>query len=74
MFITDGLSGMPQAVREVFPNFLRRRCAMHYARNLRGYVGKSEGKAIADSFRKVCACLAREGPKSGSKAGRIMRD
>jgi len=60
MFITDGLSGMPEAVKEVFPASLHQRCLVHYARNLCGYVRKSERKAIREGFRRVYACETRE--------------
>lgn len=59
MFITDGLSGMPEAVREIFPEAGHQRCLVHYSRNLCGYVRKSERKAVADDFRKVYSCLSR---------------
>ena len=60
MFITDGLSGMPEAVKEVFPTSLHQRCLVHYTRNLCGYVRKSERKAVSEAFRKVNARETRE--------------
>lgn len=60
MFITDGLSGMPEAVREIFPDALHQRCVVHYTRNLCSYVRKSERKAIAADFRRVYTCGTKE--------------
>lgn len=59
MFITDGLSGMPEAIYEIFPKALHQRCLVHYTRNLCGYVRRSERKAISDDFRKVYTCKTR---------------
>lgn len=59
MFITDGLSGMPEAIHEIFPKALHQRCLVHYTRNLCGYVRRSERKAISDDFRKVYTCKTR---------------
>jgi len=72
MFITDGLSGMPEAVREVFPDALHQRCLVHYTRNLCGYVRKSEREAIAAGFRRVYTCGTREEAEKEFEAFRAV--
>ena len=61
LFVTDGLSGMPDAIRRRFPKALRQRCLVHYRRNLMSYVARKDKKAVCDGFRKVRASPDREG-------------
>lgn len=60
MFVADGLSGMPDAIREVFPNALHQRCIVHYLRNLKSYARRSEMKEICSDFHKVYASKTRK--------------
>lgn len=53
MFITDGLSGRPEAIREIYPHALHQRCIVHYQRNLKSHVRKSDWENIGDDFQKV---------------------
>lgn len=53
LFVTDGLSGMPEAVKEYFPKALHQRCLVHYMRNLKGYVSRKEAKDIIADFKAV---------------------
>lgn len=72
MFITDGLSGMPEAIHEIFPNALHQRCLVHYTRNLCGYVRKSDRKAVSEGFRKVYCCGTREEAEKEFEAFRAV--
>lgn len=60
LFVTDGLSGMPDAIRRRFPGALHQRCLVHYRRNLASYVVRKDKKAICDDFRKVMSMPTRE--------------
>lgn len=72
MFITDGLSGMPEAIHEIFPNALHQRCLVHYTRNICGYVRKSDRKAVSEGFRKVYCCGTREEAEKEVEAFRAV--
>lgn len=52
MFITDGLSGKPEAIREIYPHALHQRCIVHYQRNLKSHVRKSDWENIGDDFKR----------------------
>lgn len=53
LFITDGLSGMPDAIRELYPMAKHQRCTVHYKRNLMSYVRKCDRKQIVADFNIV---------------------
>ncbi len=53
LFITDGLSGMPTAIREIYPNARHQRCTVHYKRNLMSYVKQQDKAAISADFNEV---------------------
>ena len=60
MFITDGLSGRPEAIREIYPYALHQRCIVHYQRNLKSHVRKSDWENIGDDFQKVYRSKTKE--------------
>ena len=60
MFITDGLSGRPEAIREIYPHALHQRCIVHYQRNLKSHVRKSDWENIGDDFQKVYRSKTKE--------------
>lgn len=60
LFITDGLSGMPDAIHELYPMARHQRCTVHYKRNLMSYVKRSDMKQIAADFSLVMQKPSRE--------------
>lgn len=56
LFCTDGLSGMPQAIREAFGNTNIQRCLLHLSRNIAQKVRIKDRKAITEDFKKVYSC------------------
>lgn len=60
LFVTDGLSGMPDAVREVFPGTKHQRCTVHYKRNLMEYVNEKDKPKIVDDFRAILTKDSKE--------------
>lgn len=55
IFITDGLNGMVDAIKEVFPNAKHQRCLVHVSRNICKDVHKKDQKQIAEDFKHVYA-------------------
>lgn len=55
IFITDGLNGMTDAIKEVFPNGKHQRCLVHISRNICKDVHKKDQKQIAEDFKHVYA-------------------
>lgn len=55
IFITDGLNGMVDAIKEVFPNAKHQRCLVHVSRNISNDVHKRDQKQILEDFKKVYA-------------------
>lgn len=53
LFITDGLSGMPEAIHELYPMAKHQRCTVHYKRNLMSYVKQCDKGQIASDFNDV---------------------
>lgn len=53
LFVTDGLSGMPDAIREIYPQSRHQRCTVHYKRNLMSYVKRCDMKQVAKDFSEV---------------------
>ena len=52
LFVTDGLSGMPDAICRKFPESLHQRCLVHYRRNLMSYVpGRTRSRYATTSAR-----------------------
>ena len=60
LFVTDGLSGMPEACQELFPGSKHQRCIVHYIRNLQGYVNRKETGTIKSDFYEVLKAGDRE--------------
>ncbi|MDD7181482.1 MAG: IS256 family transposase [Candidatus Enterosoma sp.] len=60
LFITDGLSGMPDAVKEIFPSAKHQRCTVHYKRNLMSYVRQCDKGQICSDFNEVMAKPTKE--------------
>jgi putative transposase len=60
LFVTDGLSGMPDAIHELFPSAKHQRCTVHYKRNLMSYVNQADMAQIAKDFNEVMNKPSRE--------------
>ena len=59
-FITDGLSGRPEAIREIYPHALHQRCIVHCQRNLKSHVRKSACENTGDDFQKAYGSRTKE--------------
>ena len=53
IFITDGLMGMPEAIKEAFPHAKHQRCLVHIQRNISQHVRVKDRTEICDDFKKV---------------------
>ncbi len=53
LFVTDGLQGMPEAVRRVFPGSLHQRCLVHVGRNMSSGARKKGRQGMLDDFKEV---------------------
>lgn len=53
LFITDGLQGMPNAIKEVFPKAKHQRCLVHIQRNISQNVRVKDRTEITSDFKKV---------------------
>lgn len=60
LFVTDGLSGMPDAIHELFPSAKHQRCTVHYKRNLMSYVNQADMAQIVKDFNEVMNKPSRE--------------
>lgn len=49
----DGLSGLPSAVENVFPQAIMQRCIVHITRNLYSITSKKESKEVISDFKKI---------------------
>jgi len=65
LFVTDGLQGMPEAIRRVFPLAQHQLCLVHENRTICRDVRKSDRRQISDDFRNVYT--------AGSKAEAELR-
>lgn len=59
IFVTDGLQGMPDAIKKRYPLAKHQTCLVHVARNIGGDVRKSDRKTILGDFRKVYTTKSR---------------
>ena len=50
--ISDGVSGIKDAIKNEFPNSFYQRCVVHIMRNLKKYVNKKDSIILAD-FKKI---------------------
>lgn len=53
IFITDGLQGMPRAIKEVYPESLHQRCLVHMQRNLKQKMRKNDFFEAKEDFKKI---------------------
>lgn len=51
--ISDGLSGIENAIKEEFPTTRYQRCIVHLVRNIKTYTTKKESKEVIEDFKKI---------------------
>lgn len=49
----DGLTGLPEAVENVFPEAIMQRCIVHITRNIYSITAKKDSKEIIGNFKKI---------------------
>lgn len=60
IFVTDGLMGMPEAVKEVFPEAKHQRCLVHIQRNISQNVRVKDRIEICNDFKEVYSKETKE--------------
>ena len=64
LFVTDGLQGMPEAIKEVFPEAKQQRCLVHVGRNMSSGARKKDRQEILDGFAYVYSAPTEEEAKA----------
>lgn len=64
LFVTDGLQGMPEAIKEVFPQSKQQRCLVHVGRNMSSGARRKDRQEILDDFAYVYAAKTAEEAKA----------
>lgn len=64
IFITDGLQGMPEAIKKAFPNAKHQRCLVHIQRNISQNVRQKDRTEICNDFKEVYSQETIENTKS----------
>ena len=57
--VSDGVTGIKDAVADEFPNAFYQRCVVHITRNLHKYIPKKE-KCIISDFKKIYTSLNKD--------------
>lgn len=60
LFVTDGLRGLPNAIRGLYPSAKHQRCTVHFKRNLMSYVNDADKAKISADFSAVMNRSTRE--------------
>ena len=60
IFVTDGLMGMPEAVKEAFPEAKHQRCLVHIQRNISQNVRVKDRAEICNDFKEVYSKETKE--------------
>lgn len=68
LFISDGLSGMTDAIHRVYPYAKHQTCLVHIARNINGKARVSDREEIADDFKKIHQATDLESAQEALKA------
>lgn len=58
--ISDGLSGIENAIKEEFPTARYQRCIVHLVRNLKKYTTKKDSKDVLGDFKKIYSASTKE--------------
>ena len=60
IFVTDGLMGMPEAIKEAFPEAKHQRCLVHIQRNISQNVRIKDRTEICNDFKEVYSKETKE--------------
>lgn len=60
IFITDGLMGMPEAIKDVFPHAKHQRCLVHIQRNISQNVRVKDRAEICGDFKEIYSKETKE--------------
>jgi transposase-like protein len=71
--VTDGLQGMEQALRAVFPQTPLQTCIVHLIRNILDYASWKDRKALAAAFRPVYTTPSAEAAQADGNH-QLIRD
>lgn len=63
----DGLTGLPDAIRSVFPETVVQTCVVHVVRNAMRFVSYGERKAVAKTMREIYTAPNLEGAELAFK-------
>jgi transposase-like protein len=66
--VTDGLTGMPQALEAVFPQTTLQTCIVHLIRNSLAYASWQDRKALAKALRPIYAAASAEAAEAALDA------
>lgn len=58
--VSDGLSGIENAIKEEFPTARYQRCIVHLVRNLKKYTTKKESKDVIEDFKKIYTASSKK--------------
>lgn len=58
--VSDGLSGIENAIKEEFPTARYQRCVVHLVRNLKKYTTKKESKDVIGDFKKIYTASSKK--------------
>lgn len=58
--VSDGLSGIKEAINDVFPNSKYQRCIVHLVRDLQQYTNKNNKAMITSDFKKIYSAPNKE--------------
>ena len=58
--VSDGLSGIENAVKQEFDGVFYQRCIVHIVRNLKSYTNKKNAKEIISDFKKIYSSPNKE--------------
>ncbi len=69
MFIGDGLSGLEEVLREIFPGADFQHCVVHHMRNCLKVVRKRDREGLAEDIKKIFR--AKNGEEAYENEGRV---
>jgi putative transposase len=68
MVVCDGLTGLPEAINNVWPQTVTQTCVVHLLRNSFRYAGRQHWDALAKALRPIYTAAHR-----GRRAGTVLR-
>ena len=58
--VSDGLTGIENAIKTAFPNTFYQRCVVHIVRNLKTYTNKKNSASIINDFKNIYSASTKE--------------